>query len=264
MRARGWGMALMLMALASAAGVAGASAASSCCSAFALAVMTGADPPRLLLAQRAIDRAWGPSDDSVYREVRVPQWKSEALAVSLSAAVPGTGQLYAGENSGYVYLLGEAAGWVSRAVFRRKADDRRSGVEHFAGPPADPASSWSADRWAKATGGDPSEIVALYQADRVAYLYALGSDDRYLAGWSGDPGRTRETFQVMRGGEQKMVRRARYAEWGLMLNHVVSAVDALRAARIQNLPLGRDLELRLRSNWRHGGPALAAVVQRRF
>jgi hypothetical protein len=58
-------------------------------SAFALPLVTGHARPELVLAQRAIDRSWGLSEDSSYAEVDVPQWRSEGLAVGFSAVVPG-------------------------------------------------------------------------------------------------------------------------------------------------------------------------------
>jgi hypothetical protein len=220
--------------------------------------------PRLLLAQRAIDRTWGPSDDSLYTEVRVPEWRSEALAMSASAILPGAGHLYTGEASGYLYLAAEVAGWVSRTVLRRDARDKRDEAVVFAGPPGLAASGWSAERWAQATGGDPAEMQALYTVDRGAFLRLIGTDDRFLAGWSGEPAATRATFEGLRERSQTLYRRARWAETGLWLNHVVSAVDALRAARLHNLPLRRNLEIQLRGSWRRGAPSLMATVERRF
>ena len=57
-----------------AAGSEGATAAtgSAAASRLATSVLSGsASVPRLWLAQRAIDRDWGPSDDSTYRTVDV-------------------------------------------------------------------------------------------------------------------------------------------------------------------------------------------------
>jgi hypothetical protein len=233
-------------------------------SVLAVPALAGDEAPMLLFAQRAIDRTWGPSDDSVYTVVRVPEWRSEALAASASAILPGAGHLYVGEASGYLYVLAEVAGWVSRTVFRNTAEDRRAEAEAFAGTPDQSTSGWSAERWAQLTGGDAAAIEALYAADRIAFLRLIATDDRYLAGWAGDPGATRAVFQGLRDRSQTMYRRARWAETGLWLNHVVSAVDALRAARVHNLPLRRNLELKLRGSWRGGTPSLMAAVERRF
>ena len=58
--------------------------------------------------------------------------------------------------------------------------------------------------------------------------------------------------------------RARLAGYALWLNHVLAAVDALRAVRLHNLTLQNNLELRLRSSWRGGQPAVVATLVRRF
>jgi len=63
-----------------------------CRSELALARLAGASHPELIWAQRTIEREWGPSEDSVYVETDVPGWRSEGLALGLSAAVPGLGQ----------------------------------------------------------------------------------------------------------------------------------------------------------------------------
>ena len=60
-------------------------------------VLHGArDVPELWLAQRTIDRDWGLSEDSTYRTVDIQGYKSEGWAMIMSAALPGTGQLYVG------------------------------------------------------------------------------------------------------------------------------------------------------------------------
>ena len=58
--------------------------------------------------------------------------------------------------------------------------------------------------------------------------------------------------------------RAREAAYALWLNHLLAAFDALRAARLHNLPLQHDLELRIKSSWRGGAPDLSAALVRRF
>src|SRR5262249_20815905 len=68
----------------------------------ALSLVTGASTPRLRLEQRQIDRSWGPSEDSVYREIEIPEWRSESAATLLSAAVPGAGQAYVGSQRAWV------------------------------------------------------------------------------------------------------------------------------------------------------------------
>ena len=228
------------------------------------ALVTPGDRPELVLAQRVIDREWGPENDSTAAATRIPGWRSEGLAMALSAAAPGAGQLYAGEGSGLWFALAEVAGWTAHVVFRRQADDLRAEAASYAGAPGDTASAWSFGRWQSATQAGPAELARLYAVDREAFYELIGTDARYLAGWRGDAATTRESFQDLRGRSDSDLERAHWVGTGLWINHLVAAVDALRAARFHNLPLRRDVELKLRSSWRRNGPQFVAIVERRF
>ncbi len=230
----------------------------------AIPLVAGPGRPRLVLAQRAITREWGPSEDSTYRVVEVPQWKSEGLAAMLSAAVPGAGQVYAGEGSGWWFALVEVAGWTANRVYLHKAQDARDQSVRFAGEPTDTAAAWSFDRWERATGQDPAEIERIYAADRGAFYEMIARDPEYLAGWKGDAAATHGDYFDMRGRMRSNYDRASDVGYVLWLNHLVAAADALRAARLHNLPLQQNLELKLRSSWRHGQPDVTAAVVRRF
>jgi hypothetical protein len=233
-------------------------------SAFTIA-MLDTPVPELTVAQRAIHRDWGPSDDSTYVEVELPDWKSEGGAMVASAVIPGTGQLYVGQRSGYLFLLAEAAGWTARSMFLKDADEHRDRGEAYAGPPGLPGSSWSASRWAQATGGDPTALIALYYGDRGAFLHRIATDPALLSGWSGpDPEASREGLDILLGDADKAQRRANYVGGALWLNHLIAAADALRAARIHNIPIQRNLELRLKSSWKHGNPGVRVTLAGRF
>src|SRR5262245_42785166 len=70
--------------------------------------------PRLILAQRAIDREWSTVGDSSATGIHLEGMRSEPAAATLSAVLPGAGQIYAGATaSGYAYAAVEAASWVS-------------------------------------------------------------------------------------------------------------------------------------------------------
>ena len=230
----------------------------------ALPLVSSRERPELILAQRVIERSWGPSEDSVYVETNVPEWRSEGGALVLSAALPGLGQAYAGDSKrGLWFALAEAAGWVARQVYRNKADELRDIAARFAGTPSDSTSAWSYSRWARATQDNPAEIVALYSVDRESFYDLIGSDPRYLAGWD-DPNGKRDHFRELRRDSDARFGYARVSSVGLWLNHLTAAVDALRAARKQNLPLLPNLELKVRSGWHRGSPTLTAAIERRF
>lgn len=244
----------VVCAIGAATGVGRAAAAGSPVALPRMADAGGA--PRLQLAQRVITRSWGPSEDSVYVVVSVPGWRSEGGALAMSALVPGAGQLYAGERSGWLFLLAEAGGWAAHLFLADRADARRDEAFAYAGDPTDPSSIWSLERWAQATGGDAGELARLYAADRDGF-YSRIREPRYADGFtSGD---ARANFESLQDSADRRRRYARYAVIGLMLNHAIAAFDALRAARIHNLPLRRNLELRIRPTLGDGAGFTAAL-----
>jgi hypothetical protein len=217
-----------------------------------------------LLAQRVIDRQWGASDDSLYREVAVPGWKSEGWAMAMSGAVPGTGQLYTGESSGWFYLLAEGAGWLGRMFERRRADQRYDDLVRFAGDPTDSSSGFSFERFAARTGGSADELHTLWAGDRNAFYRALADDPSYAAGFAGSSTDQYARYSDLLSAHDSALHGATLLEGAILLNHVVSAIDALRAARVNNVPLREQYHLELGERWRHGRPELRAAVVRRF
>src|SRR6185503_7194787 len=105
--------------------------------------------PEMVWAQRTIDRQWTSTSDPDHPQ-RIPDWRSEPAAVALSAALPGAGQLYSGERSGYVFALAEAVGWVTLVVLKNDSEDLRDDAGNVAGTPTESSSGWSAERWAAA------------------------------------------------------------------------------------------------------------------
>jgi len=227
----------------------------------AIPLLGRSDRPEMVWAQRSIDRQWSTRSDPDH-PAPIPGWRSEATSVGLSMAVPGTGQIYAGAGSGYVFMLAEAAGWFSLFWLRNGADDLRDEASGVAGAPSEASSGWSAERWAAATGEDPRAIEALYAADPESYYTAIEKDSRYAAGWAS--GATQEQFSDLRGRSDHKLRQSRGAGTLLWLNHLASAADALRAARIHNLPLRRNLDLKATGGWRKHGPTARIALEGTF
>ena len=63
---------------------------------------------------------------------------------------------------------------------------------------------------------------------------------------------------------QDRYQRSRYSEAVLWVNHLVAAFDALRAARNHNMPLRRDIELRVGGNLRAHNSEARIVLVRKF
>lgn len=254
---------LFTFALAAPLAAGGAAAGTIIGTTLAAPLLEPGGVPRLVLAQRTITREWGPSDDSTYVELSVPEWRSEGLAAASSALIPGAGQLYAGETGGaLLFALAEAAGWTARLLWLRRSDDLLDDAAAFVGNPGDSAAAWSFERWEAGTSGDASELRRLYEGDREAFYHRIGHDPVAAAGWGGGDV-TRLQYRSTYDRSQHFERRAKHAGQALWLNHLIAAVDALRAARLHNVTLAPDTRLRLQSSWRQG-PSLRATVEKRF
>jgi len=232
------------------------------------AVLEPAKPdeaPVLILAQRTIDRDWGPPEGAP-PVARAPGILSEGGAMALSGLVPGAGQLYAGERSGLLFALAEIAGWTTHWLYTVDARRERARADQFVGIPADTASAWSYERWQQAgSGRDLGPLETLYAGDREAFYNLITRDPSYIDGWAGpDRGATRSDFQHLRDLSDGSQERVRTSDKLVFLNHIVAAFDALRAARIHNLPLRRNLELHIHSSWHGSGPTMTAMIERRF
>ena len=213
-----------------------------------------------LVAQRTIEREWTTAKDTGV--VRIPGIGVELRSVTLSAIVPGAGQLAAGEGRGVWFLVAEASAWGGWWLTRRDGHRLRDDARSFAGPPADSASAWSFERWAEATGGDPAYLEALYGADRSAFDQAIGSDARYAAGWKDIA--ARERFGDLKRRADDRLGLSRGFETGLWINHVVGALDALRAARVRRIRLYPGVDLKADGTLRRGRPQLVFALERRF
>jgi hypothetical protein len=259
---RPWALPVVL-ALVAAVLCGGVCAAAIPGSALALPMLDGSGVPRLTIAQRTITRAWGPSEDSTYVEVDVPDWKSEGFAAAASALVPGSGQWYVGESSALWFMIAEVAGWTAHFVFKDHAEEYRSDAETFAGNPADSASTWSFDRWEATTGDNSVDLRRVYNADPDAFYHNIAYDPVYTPGWEADTEASRLSYKSIYDQSQRYEKRARYAGGALWINHLVAAVDALHAARVHNLPIRNNLTLKVNSGW-SAGPRVRATLERKF
>lgn len=217
--------------------------------------------PEGWLAQRSIERSWGLSDDSLYTEVVIPDWKSEGTAFALSAVLPGAGERYVGENSAWLFLTAEVIGWAGRTLSGRRADDRYAQNVGFVGDPADTAAAWSFERYRDAGGARVAELQTLWAVDRASFYRTLADDPSVAGGFTaGSANVFRDAYDEYQG----LRRRSRLFEIALWVNHAVSAFDALRAAHLHNLTLRPDTQLQMGARLVRGRPALRAALTRRF
>lgn len=218
-----------------------------------------------LLAQRTIDREWGPADDSTYHEVDVPGWKSEGWAMALSGVVPGAGHLYLGENGGWAFALGEATLWLGHWYEKRAARRDWTHLEEFVGDPNDSGSTFSFERYAAVTSHDPAALRQLWNGDRGAFYRELNSNPAYIDGFTTA---NAQDLQVhvhdLLDAHDSSLRRQWIFDAAVWANHLLAALDALRAARMHNAPLREQYHLELGQGWRNGEREMHAALVRRF
>jgi len=230
-------------------------------------LLGASEAPQLWLAQRVIDREWGMSEDSTYVELELPGYRSEGWALAMSAVVPGAGQLYVGEGSGWWFLLGEVVGWTGRQWSYSKADSYARDAANFIGNPFDTSSTWSFARYQSQTGGNTDLLETLWTVDRDAYYQSIQRDPVYLDGFAGlQPELAYLSYRDLRDSRDRTLVRARYLETAIIVNHLFAAWDAMRAARFHNLPLERKsrTQLKLGERWGASGPELRAALVRNF
>jgi hypothetical protein len=219
------------------------------------ALVTGDEHPMLIYAQRTIDRGMGDTPvapEMPYREVDVDGWKSPALATGMSAVLPGTGQLYSGASRGYLYLGVEAIALASLAAFSSKENDTRDDYYAYVGDPNQATSRFSFERLSGTVG--PAEVARLktiYEKDQREFYDTVTLDNSYSSGWAN----ANDRFSANDLAEEtdRYARKANTGLYVLIANHIVSAVDALNLARLNNIALKDDLtlKLKLRPGLRH-------------
>jgi len=158
---------------------------------------------------------------------------SPALAGVLSAVVPGAGQLLQGQRRGWVYLGVEVVAWFSFAALREVGNRSEDDFEEFADL------HWDFDRYETETecgeGLGPrdfeeerDQLLELRETAKDDYYEDIGRQDVYACGWD-DQG-NRGDYLELRDQANRLFRASRWMTSAVLLNHVVSAVDAAKSA----------------------------------
>jgi len=218
-----------------------------------------------LLAQRSIDREWGPADDSTYREIDVPGWKSEGFAMAFSGVIPGAGQLYLGEHGGLAFMASEAAFWIGHWIEVDAERREWREMESFIGNPLDSTNIFSFARYTKVTHNDTNALQRLWYGDRAAFYRELDANPVYLEGYiSGQGLSAQATLQGYLDAHDVDSRRQWLFDAAVWANHILAALDALRAARLHNAPLREQYHIEVAQGWRDGQREVHAALVRRF
>jgi len=148
-----------------------------------------------------------------------------------SLAVPGMGQWYAGNRkSAKIFLAAEAVLWAAYGGFRFYGVEKRSDYQAWA----------SSHAGVSATGMDHDYYVAMenymslrdYNEEQLRQRNLSGmypEDDIYW--WQWDTEENRREFKSMRLASDRALNRAVIVIGGVVVNHLISAIDGLREAK---------------------------------
>ena len=162
--------------------------------------------------------------------------KSTGLAAIYSLLIPGMGELYAGGfESGKYFLVAEGALWLTYAAFEIYGDQIRDDARAFARSHAGVIVSGKNDQYFVDIGNFINTDAFNRQALRDHDVDRLYNDPAYQ--WSWDSDLSRSTFRQQRIASDNMYNNRKFVVAAILINHVGSAINAVRAAISHNKSL---------------------------
>ena len=160
--------------------------------------------------------------------------KSQAAAVLYSLILPGMGEWYAGDfGNGRYSLIAEATLWLTYASFRQYGNWYQSDARQFASVHAGASLGGKNDQFFVNMGN--FDNVSDYNDQKLRERDLLDVYDP-AAGyfWSWDTDADRARFRAMRVSGDKIFNNSRFVIGAVIVNHIISAVNAARLVRHYN------------------------------
>ncbi len=177
--------------------------------------------------------------------------KSPSRAFLLSAVIPGTGEFYTGAKRGLLFVAAEIAFWTTYFVLHGQAEDTKEDYVQFVDShivfeedsPVNSTETWTLEDYEHATQSDNWHYVYTESngkpVDRVGKYYWDDLPQDLIDEPGGVP--LSESQSLMRveayskrGSMNDKFKNAKVFLGLVILNHIVSAVDARIAAAIHN------------------------------
>lgn len=172
--------------------------------------------------------------------------KSVTLAVLSSLLIPGLGELYAGSfTTGKYYSMAEGGLWLTYAGFRLHANwlrnDARSFAEEHSGVTLN-----GKDEQFEVNIGNFNTVDDYNQAKLRNREYEfLYTDIQYTWRWDSDVNRAQ--FKNLRIRSDQIFNNSKFIIAAVVINHILSAFSAGRAATAYNRTLSSDEKIEIQS-----------------
>jgi hypothetical protein len=189
---------------------------------------------------------------------KLPGYKLPKRALFFSALIPGTGELYVGSYlKAAAFFVVEASAWTFYAVYRQKGKAKEDQFMQFADENWDPMAwlAWyeSAPNELKDRFTHASHMAELIDQNRKTQQYyeMIGKYSEFVVGWQGVPRdlaydfdqivdyrknncQIADDYMKQRAKSNDLFAKARTGTTIVMLNHLLSAIDAAWTAKLHN------------------------------
>ena len=165
---------------------------------------------------------------------------SPALAGLMSAVIPGSGQLAQGKGRGWIYLGVEIASWFSVFALDSASDQAIDDSRTWAD------ARWDSTRYAGGACWNQEDSDLLFEQrgrNPDGYYAALGDQETYVCGW--DDVASRARYNDLRSEASSLSDLSGVFVAVIVLNHVVSAIDAAKVAADRRKEREQALHLRV-------------------
>lgn len=162
--------------------------------------------------------------------------KTTGLAAICSLLLPGMGELYAGGfESGKYFLIAEGALWLTYATFEIYGNQIRDDARAFAAAHAGVMVTGKNDQYFVDIGNYINTFDYNQQKLRDHDIDKLYDNPTFQ--WSWDSDLSRSTFREQRIASDNMYNNRKFVVAAILINHVGSAINAVRAAISHNKEL---------------------------
>lgn len=194
-----------------------------------------------------------PQDQNPVQTAAVGGKKKVGLAAIYSLLLPGMGEWYADRfSSGKYFLMAEGGLWLTFAGFQLYGDALRDDARSFAAAHAGVSAAGKSDQFFVDIGN-----FSTLDAYNEKQLRDREPERLYTAsagyGWAWDSDAARVAYRGQRVGSDNVYNNRKFVVAAVILNHVVSAINAARAAVAYNEGLDQAAAIRLEATTL-GGP----------